>query len=35
MPASIEKNWMWRLKPGQLNEKIEAELRKWVVMYNR
>jgi 4-alpha-glucanotransferase len=35
MPASIEKNWMWRLKPDQLKEKYSKRLRKWVEVFNR
>ena len=35
MPASIEKNWVWRLKPDQLEEKYSKGLRKWVEVYNR
>jgi 4-alpha-glucanotransferase len=34
-PASVEKNWNWRLKPKQLNGKYSKRLREWVKMYNR
>lgn len=34
-PASVEKNWGWRLKPNQLKEKYSRRLREWVKMYNR
>lgn len=35
IPASMDKNWIWRLKPGQLGEGEERLLRKWVKTYNR
>jgi 4-alpha-glucanotransferase len=34
-PASVEKNWVWRLKPKQLKGKYSKRLREWVRMYNR
>ncbi|MBE9583525.1 malto-oligosyltrehalose synthase [Mucilaginibacter sp. JRF] len=34
-PASTEKNWLWRLKPGQLDEKYIQKLLKYTLMYNR
>ncbi|HEY0053978.1 MAG TPA: malto-oligosyltrehalose synthase [Pedobacter sp.] len=35
MPASIEKNWVWRLRPDQLKEKYSNRLRKWAEVFNR
>ena len=35
MPASVEKNWLWRLKPGQATSDIEEKLKNLTVMYNR
>ncbi|MFN6946141.1 MAG: 4-alpha-glucanotransferase [Cytophagaceae bacterium] len=35
MPASVEKNWFWRLLPGQLTKMHEELLREWTKMYNR
>ncbi|MGK7392331.1 MAG: malto-oligosyltrehalose synthase [Candidatus Cyclobacteriaceae bacterium M2_1C_046] len=35
MPATIEKNWVWRLKPDQLNPSTEEWLREFVELYNR
>jgi len=34
-PATTENNWQWRLKPGELTDKEEEQLRKWVKIYNR
>jgi len=34
-PASLDKNWVWRLKPGQLKKKYARKLKNWVKMYNR
>jgi malto-oligosyltrehalose synthase/4-alpha-glucanotransferase len=34
-PSSIENNWKWSIKPGQLTRKEEARLRQWVKLYNR
>ncbi|MDF3076215.1 MAG: hypothetical protein K0S09_104 [Sphingobacteriaceae bacterium] len=34
-PASVDANWLWRLKPGQLNEKVEDRLRTWAKIFNR
>ncbi len=34
-PASVDKNWAWRLKPNQLKKKFARRLKKWVKMYNR
>jgi 4-alpha-glucanotransferase len=35
IPASMDKNWVWRLKRKQLTEEYEKQLREWVKMYNR
>lgn len=34
-PASLQKNWVWRLKPGQLKRKYARRLKNWVEVYNR
>jgi 4-alpha-glucanotransferase len=34
-PASTEKNWVWRLLPGQLDKKTEKSLSEWVELYGR
>lgn len=34
-PATIEKNWEWRLLPGQLNGKHAETLKNWVSTYGR
>ncbi|MCC8407553.1 malto-oligosyltrehalose synthase [Mucilaginibacter sp. UR6-1] len=34
-PASTAKNWLWRLKPGQLDEKHIHKLLHWTILYNR
>lgn len=34
-PGTASGNWLWRLKPGQMNETIESMLRDWVETYNR
>ncbi|EOR95174.1 hypothetical protein ADIARSV_1662 [Arcticibacter svalbardensis MN12-7] len=34
-PATIEKNWEWRLLPDQLNAKHAKTLRNWVLTYGR
>jgi 4-alpha-glucanotransferase len=34
-PASAENNWLWRLKPGQLNADAEQLLKEWSFIYNR
>jgi malto-oligosyltrehalose synthase/4-alpha-glucanotransferase len=35
MPASTEGNWSWRLQPGHLTDKQEAQLREWCRVYHR
>lgn len=35
MPATIEKNWLWRLKPELLEASIEEWLKQFVELYNR
>jgi 4-alpha-glucanotransferase len=35
IPASTEKNWLWRLKPGELTAAVEELLREWVKLYYR
>jgi malto-oligosyltrehalose synthase/4-alpha-glucanotransferase len=35
IPASTEKNWLWRLLPGQIKSDHEEMLREWVRVYNR
>lgn len=34
-PASTEKNWSWRLQPGELSPLLHKQLRKLVGFYNR
>ncbi len=34
-PASIEGNWLWRLKPDVLTNIVENQLREWTKLYNR
>ncbi|MXV51490.1 malto-oligosyltrehalose synthase [Pedobacter sp. HMF7647] len=34
-PASVSGNWVWRLKPRQLNFYIERQLLTWIRLYNR
>lgn len=34
-PASVKKNWQWRMRPGQINVKLEDRLREWAKAYNR
>ncbi len=34
-PASVEKNWLWRMTTHQLTESCERQLREWVKLYNR
>lgn len=35
LPASMQKNWTWRLKSTQLKQKYARRLRGWVERYNR
>ncbi|WMJ74211.1 malto-oligosyltrehalose synthase [Cytophagaceae bacterium ABcell3] len=35
IPASVEKNWLWRLKKGALKPSIEKKLRNWTRTFNR
>ncbi|MFL5730326.1 MAG: malto-oligosyltrehalose synthase [Cytophagaceae bacterium] len=35
IPASTDKNWLWRLLPGQIKNAHEERLREWVRTYNR
>lgn len=32
-PASVQKNWLWRIQPGQLTVLHEKLLRKWTRLY--
>lgn len=34
-PASVENNWIWRLKPGQLGKNEEDLLNEWTRIYDR
>ena len=34
-PASAEKNWVWRMQPGELDPILAKRLRKMVLFYNR
>lgn len=34
-PASVEGNWLWRLRPGKLTASHEKRLKEWVRIYNR
>lgn len=34
-PASVGNNWMWRMREGQMNQKLEERLRRSVRIYNR
>ena len=34
-PAVGEKNWSWRLLPGQLTREAEKKLLHWTIVYNR
>lgn len=34
-PSTIGHNWIWRLLPGQLDESLAAQLKKWAVLYGR
>lgn len=34
-PGKGKGNWLWRLKPGQLNDQYEIILRDWVETFNR
>ncbi|HKH61181.1 MAG TPA: malto-oligosyltrehalose synthase [Flavitalea sp.] len=34
-PSVAEKNWSWRLLPGQIDEKAEQTLLEWTILYNR
>jgi 4-alpha-glucanotransferase len=34
-PASVKGNWMWRLKPGDLDEKIQEKLLMFTKLYGR
>ena len=34
-PGSDKGNWLWRVLPGQLNEEVEQQLRKWTKLYGR
>jgi 4-alpha-glucanotransferase len=35
MPSTLGGNWLWRLKPGELNPEIAARLRTMVKVYER
>ncbi|MCD8742010.1 malto-oligosyltrehalose synthase [Mucilaginibacter roseus] len=35
IPASSQKNWLWRLKPGQISRKDVQKLLKWTLASNR
>jgi len=35
VPASMDKNWLWRLKPNQLTDENEKQLRDWVDVFGR
>ena len=34
-PSSLEGNWRWRMKSGQLNDVMETRLRDWTKTYGR
>lgn len=34
-PAGGAKNWLWRLKPGQLTESVVLGLKEWTAIYDR
>jgi 4-alpha-glucanotransferase len=34
-PSVGEKNWTWRLLPGQIDQETEQKLLEWTVLYNR
>jgi malto-oligosyltrehalose synthase/4-alpha-glucanotransferase len=34
-PASLEKNWVWRLLPGQLTQERVEKLKQLTILYNR
>lgn len=34
-PASVDGNWEWQLKPGQIAEQAERQLSDWVTIFNR
>ena len=34
-PSSPEKNWGWKLLPGQIDEQVENKMREWTWLYNR
>jgi 4-alpha-glucanotransferase len=35
LPGTTINNWMWRLKPGQLNDDLAARLAELTVLYGR
>jgi malto-oligosyltrehalose synthase/4-alpha-glucanotransferase len=35
IPASVDRNWVWRLLPDQLNDEHKIMLRNWVKIFNR
>ena len=35
LPGAVEKNWLWRLKPGQITKEAEKRLKEWTILYNR
>ncbi len=34
-PSSVEGNWSWRMKEGQVNAQLERTLRKWTMIFGR
>jgi 4-alpha-glucanotransferase len=34
-PASIDSNWLWRMRPGKISREIEDRLARWMELYNR
>jgi 4-alpha-glucanotransferase len=35
LPGTTINNWMWRIKPGQLNDELAAKLSELTVLYGR
>ena len=35
LPATISKNWAWRLKPGEIEADLGKRLKTWAFIYDR
>ena len=34
-PSTLGKNWKWRLKPGQLDDRLAEQIRRMTKLYGR